>query len=278
MQLWVTELQTPSLGFAVKVNETLKSEKSEFQQVAVLDTIQFGRMLLLDGVVQTTDMDEFVYHEMITQVAINAHPNPKRVLIIGGGDGGALREVVNNPKVEKGVLVEIDDLVVKAAKQFFPQLSISFDHPKAELVIDDGIKYVENHKRSFDVVIVDSTDPVGPAVELFSENFYKNVSECLNEDGIIVVQSESPFFNADIIEKVYRGINKSFAITKLYLANIPTYPGGLWSFTIGSQKYDPEIIAGEVKSGNSYKYYSNEVHKAAFILPPFVEKIIEKSK
>lgn len=274
MQLWVTEYQTPTMGLSLKVTHTLLLKKSEFQQVSVVDTLALGKVLLLDGVIQTTEKDEFVYHEMITQVALNAHPNPETVLIIGGGDGGTLREVLDHPSVKKGIMVEIDEEVVKASKQFFPQLSCSFASEKGELIIDDGIKYVKEHKKAFDVVIVDSTDPIGPAVELFSADFYSQVAACLKEDGMLVVQSESPFFNADIIKKVYSGISQSFARTKVFLASVPTYPGGLWTFTIGSKKYDPEVISNPQAKSGPFKYYTPEIHKAAFVLPPFVKDII----
>ncbi len=230
-------------------------------------------MLLLDGMVQTTEKDEFVYHEMITRVALNAHPAPRKVLIIGGGDGGTLREVVRHPHVEEGILVEIDERVVQAARDFFPGLSCSFDEPKARVLIADGIQYVKEHKNSFDIIIVDSTEPVGPAVELFSAAFYENCFKALKEDGILVVQSESPFFNADVIQMAYGGIQKWFPITRLYLASVPTYPSGLWSFTIGSKKYDPEVVSFQDRSNS--KYYTPEVHKAAFALPAFVRQIIE---
>ncbi|NLB89077.1 MAG: polyamine aminopropyltransferase [Syntrophomonadaceae bacterium] len=272
MELWVTEYQTKSLGFSCKVRETLRTEQTEFQTLAVVDTEQFGKMLLLDGMVMTTDVDEFVYHDMITQVALNVHPNPKKVLIIGGGDGGALREVVNHPNVEQGTLVEIDEKVVIASKDFFPQLSCTFSNAKSNVIIEDGIAFVKKHKNSFDVIIVDSTEPVGPAVELFSQSFYQDVYDCLHEDGILVAQTESPFFNQDVIKMAFGGIAKVFPITKLYLASIPTYPSGLWSFTIGSKKYDPEVI--NFKADLNCKYYSPEVHEAAFKLPPFVKQII----
>jgi len=274
MQLWATEFQIPGMSLSLKVRQSLHLKKSEFQQVAVVDTYALGRVLLLDGIIQTTDKDEFVYHEMITQVALNGHPNPENVLIIGGGDGGALREVVGHPSVKKGVMVEIDEEVVKASKEFFPQLSCSFAHEKGELIIEDGIKYVKGHKNIFDIIIVDSTDPIGPAVELFSADFYSHAAACLKEDGMLVVQSESPFFNADIIRKVYDGISQSFALTKLYLAAVPTYPGGLWSFTIGSKKHDPEMINNPQAKADSFKYYTPYVHRAAFKLPPFVQEII----
>lgn len=273
MELWVTEYQTPSLGFSCKTTETLRVEQTPFQHLSVVNTEQFGRMLLLDGMVQTTEKDEFVYHEMITMIALNAHPQPKNVLVIGGGDGGALREVVRHPAVERGTLAEIDERVIQASRDFFPDHSCSFNAPKAQLIVADGIQFIKDHTDTFDVVIVDSTEPVGPAQELFSAAFYASVAKALKDDGMLVVQSESPFFNEDVIKMAYGGIKQSFPIAKLYLAAIPTYPSGLWSFTVGSKRYDPEV---PVHTGNlEYKYYTPEIHQAAFKLPAFVKNIIE---
>lgn len=272
MELWVTEYQTPSLGFSCKVTETLRTLQTPFQNLAVVHTEQFGKMLLLDGMVQTTEKDEFVYHEMITMIALNSHPRPENVLVIGGGDGGALREVVRHPAVTRGTLVEIDEQVIEAARDFFPGHSCSFNDLKSQLIIADGIKYIKDHANTFDVVIVDSTEPVGPAQALFSPAFYESVFNALKDDGMLVVQSESPFFNEDVIKMAYGGIKQWFPITKLYLAAIPTYPSGLWSFTVGSKRYDPEVAVNDDKL--EYKYYTLDIHQAAFKLPAFVKKII----
>jgi len=273
LDLWVTEYQTPSLGFSCKITETLKVEQTPFQHLAVVVTEQFGRMLLLDGMVMTTDVDEYVYHEMISMIALNSHPSPQNVLIIGGGDGGALREVVRHPQVQQGTLVEIDEKVILASRQYFPELSGSFDNPKSQVIVDDGIKYVQEHKNQFDVILVDSTEPVGPAVQLFSTEFYQDCFAALKDDGMLVVQSESPFFNAPVIKQAFGGIGQVFPITKLYLANIPTYPSGLWTFTVGSKKYDPEQMAN--RPHLAYKYYNESVHRSAFSLPGFVRNIIK---
>lgn len=272
MELWVTEYQTPALGFSCKASETLRVKQTAFQHLAVVVTEQFGKMLLLDGMVQTTEKDEFVYHEMITMIALNAHPAPENVLIIGGGDGGALREVVRHPGVSRGTLVEIDEEVAQASRDFFPNHSCSFNDPKARLIIADGIQFIKDNRNAFDVVIVDSTEPVGPARALFTAPFYESVYQALKDDGMLVVQSESPFFNEDVIKMAYSGINEFFPITKLYLAAIPTYPSGLWSFTVGSKYYDPEkpVFTGKL----DFKYYTPEIHQAAFELPAFVKKII----
>ncbi|MDD3023249.1 MAG: polyamine aminopropyltransferase [Syntrophomonadaceae bacterium] len=273
MDIWVTELQTPALKLSCKVKAILRSEKTEYQELCVVATEEFGNMLILDGAIQTTEIDEFVYHEMITQVALNSHPNPQNVLIIGGGDGGTLREVIKHPAVAQATLVEIDERVVIASRDFFPALSCSFDQAKAEVVIADGIEYVKKHRNHFDIVVVDSTDPIGPAVQLFATSFYKSVYDALKDDGMLVVQSESPFMNKDIINMAYGGIKQVFPLTKLFLASVPTYPSGLWSFTVGSKVHDPEDIKNTAQL--DCKYYSPQVHKAAFVLPNFVKKIIE---
>ncbi|HEX3012159.1 MAG TPA: spermidine synthase, partial [Syntrophomonadaceae bacterium] len=155
MELWVTEYQTPALGLTCKITETLRNEQTKYQHLAVVNTEQYGRMLLLDGMVMTTDKDEFVYHEMISHVPLNSHPHPSNVLIIGGGDGGVLREVVKHPHVEKATLVEIDERVIQASKDFYPQFCEAFEHPKARVVVGDGLDYVKNN-RNFDLIIVDS--------------------------------------------------------------------------------------------------------------------------
>ena len=272
MELWMTEYQTRALGLSFKVTETLRLEKTPFQELAVIVTEQHGRMLLLDGMVQTTEEDEFVYHEMITLPALYAHPHPKKVLIIGGGDGGTLREVVNHPLVEQGILVEIDARVLQASRDFFPQLCQAFNHVKAQVCVDDGIRYVKERQDEFDIIMVDSTEPVGPAVALFSAEFYRDAFRALKGDGMLVVQSESPFYNKDVIQKAFGGISKLFPITKLYQASIPTYPSGLWTFTVGSKKYDPAQVM--TLPAQSHKYYNPALHEGAFKLPQFVKELI----
>lgn len=275
MGLWFTEKQTPNVGITCKTRNTLHVEQTPFQHLAIIDTVQFGRMLVLDGMVQTTVVDEFVYHEMIVHVPVNTHPDPKRVLIIGGGDGGTLREAVKHPYVEKATMVEIDNRVVETSKEYLPELSSALKgHPRAELLILDGIKYVEENPNTFDVIIVDSTEPVGPAEGLFSLNFYRSIFAALKEDGLFAAQTESPFFNSDLIRRVYRDIAATFPITKLYLANVPTYPSGLWSFTIGSKKYDPEQPQGRFPDLD-YRYYTRDLHRAAFTLPRFAADLLK---
>jgi spermidine synthase len=272
--LWFTERQTPALAMSCKVKRTLHWEKTPYQELAVLDTEPFGRMLVLDGVIQTTVGDEFVYHEMITWVALNTHPRPAKVLIIGGGDGGALREVVKHPEVKEAVLVEIDRRVVEVCREYLPEIGGAFDHPKSRVLFEDGIVHVKENPDAYDLIIVDSTDPVGPAKGLFTAEFYRNVYRALKPDGLFVAQTESPFFNQNLLRRVYRDVSGLFSICRLYLASIPTYPGGLWTFTVGSKAYDPLAVDPKMPAGVTTKYYSPGIHRAAFALPPFVEKVI----
>lgn len=275
MDLWITEYQTKNQKISCRVKETLHIEKSKYQEIVLVDTDEYGRMLLLDGAIQTTVKDEFVYHEMISHVPLFTHPNPKKVAVIGGGDGGTIREILKHKSVDKAFLVEIDQRVVELSKSFLPEISAALGDERAKVCIEDGIEFVKNQKNEFDVIMVDSTDPVGPAVGLFAKDFYRSIHDALGEDGIFVAQTESPFFNRELISSVFRDIKSVFPIARLYLCFVPTYPGGLWSFTIGSKKYDPMDVQEVITDGMGCKYYSREVHKAAFVLPPFVKELLE---
>lgn len=275
LDLWVEEQQTENMTIACRISSILHREKTPFQTLAVVDTLQYGRMLLLDNIIQTTVADEFVYHEMITHVALNTHPAPKRALVIGGGDGGAVREIVKHDSIEKVVHCEIDGAVIEASKKFLPEISCALDNPRVEIIIDDGIKHVRENKNKYDIIIVDSTDPIGPAKGLFSVDFYKDINEALTDDGIFVAQTESPFLNSDLIPRLYRDIAGIFPVTRLYLANVPTYPGGLWSFTMGSKKYDPLKVDQKKIPDMNTRYYSPAIHQACFVLPPFVQELLK---
>ncbi|MFZ5639372.1 MAG: polyamine aminopropyltransferase [Bacillota bacterium] len=275
MELWYTEKQTPNVGITCKTTRSLVTEKTEFQDLAIIDTEQFGRMLVLDGMVQTTVADEFVYHEMITHVPLNTHPDPQKVLVIGGGDGGTIREVIKHPRVQKAVLVEIDRRVVELSKEYLPEISCGLNDPKVEVIIDDGIKHVADNPDTYDIILVDSTEPVGPAVQLFSADFYRSIFRALKADGLFVAQTESPFYNDDLIRQVYRSIAGIFPVTRLYLASVPTYPSGLWSFTMGSKKHDPEQVAAESIPAYPTRYYNAGVHQGCFKLPQFVAGLLK---
>jgi len=275
LNLWFTEYQTKDLTIGCRFSKTLYHAKSDFQEIMVIDTVEYGRMLLLDDVIQTTVADEFVYHEMISHVGLNTLHGPRRVLVIGGGDGGSVREVVKHEALEKVTLVEIDGMVIEAARTYLPEISSALDNPKVEVIVDDGIKHVQKNKKSYDMIIVDSTDPVGAAEGLFGASFYRDVYEALTDTGLFVAQTESPFLNKEFISRVFADVKSIFPIARLFTANVPTYPGGLWSFTMGSKKYDPlEVDIDSIPDMNT-RYYHRNMHRSSFILPGFVKELIK---
>ncbi|MCY9516605.1 polyamine aminopropyltransferase [Paenibacillus apiarius] len=273
MELWFTEKQTPTFGITAKIRETFVNEQTPFQHLTMLDTEEFGRMLVLDGMVMTTIKDEFVYHEMVAHPALVTHPNPKKVLVVGGGDGGVIREIMKHPSVEKAVLVEIDGKVIEYSKKYLPEIAGELDNPRVEVIVNDGYMHILNSKDEYDVIMVDSTEPVGPAAPLFERGFYQGIYEALKEDGLFVAQTDNPWFKADLIRQVNRDVKEIFPIVRVYGANIPTYPSGLWTFTIGSKQYDPMNIDEASIPEMETKYYSPRLHNAAFCLPKFVEDL-----
>ncbi|WP_025773078.1 polyamine aminopropyltransferase [Neomoorella thermoacetica] len=273
--IWFSELQTPDLAISVRLNQTLHHEKTPYQELAVVDTEAYGRMLLLDNIIQTTVKDEFFYHEMIAHVPLNTHPNPRTALVIGGGDGGVVREIVKHPSIEKVTLVEIDARVVANAREYLPEIACGLDDARVEIRFEDGIEHVRQRENTYDVIIVDSTDPIGPAVGLFSAEFYRNVYRALKADGVFVAQTESPIFNSRLIRRIQRDLNEIFPIARLYLTTVPTYPGGLWAFSLGSKKYDPLEVDWRQAPQVATRYYTPAIHQAAFSLPPFVQEFLE---
>ena len=273
--LWVEEKFEDFLGLKFKVEKVLFSGKSEFQTVDVVETKGHGKMLLNDGLIMVTERDEFAYHDMISHVPLFVHPNPKNVLVIGGGDGGTAREVIRHNSVEKCTMVEIDGMVVEACREHIPQTSKDLDHPKMNLIIGDGVKFVKETKEKFDVIIVDSTDPIGPAQPLFGAEFYQDVYQCLTEDGIVVSQGESSWYAMDIQKSLLSVLNSVFPACYLYSFSNLTYPGGLWSFTFATKKHHPtkDFSPSRVEnSGLEFDYYNAALHNSAFALPSFVNK------
>ncbi|GGK25189.1 polyamine aminopropyltransferase [Caldalkalibacillus thermarum] len=275
MELWFTELQTKAHGITTKVKQTLHSEQTKYQKLDVIETEEFGTMLVLDGMVMTTDKDEFVYHEMMSHVPLFTHPRPKKVLVVGGGDGGTIREVLKHPSVEKTVLVEIDGQVIEYSKKFLPNIAGELDNPRVEVLVDDGFMHIHQHRNEYDVILVDSTEPVGPATKLFERGFYRGIFEALTDEGLFVAQTDNPWFHGDLIRKVFADVKEIFPITRLYTCNIPTYPSGLWTFTIGSKQHDPLKASLPEQLAFETRYYTPEVHKAAFALPKFVKDLTE---
>ncbi|EGL83859.1 Spermidine synthase [Caldalkalibacillus thermarum TA2.A1] len=275
MELWFTELQTKAHGITTKVKQTLHSEQTKYQKLDVIETEEFGTMLVLDGMVMTTDKDEFVYHEMMSHVPLFTHPRPKKVLVVGGGDGGTIREVLKHPSVEKAVLVEIDGQVIEYSKKFLPNIAGELDNPRVEVLVDDGFMHIHQHRNEYDVILIDSTEPVGPATKLFERGFYQGIFEALKDEGLFVAQTDNPWFHGDLIRKVFADVKEIFPITRLYTCNVPTYPSGLWTFTIGSKQHDPLKASLPEQLAFETRYYTPEVHKAAFALPKFVKDLTE---
>lgn len=263
--LWLTEDDRDNLKISYRIKEIIFEEKSDFQHVMILDSYDFGHMLVLDGVVQTTSLDGHIYNEMISHVPISLHPNPQRVLIIGGGDCGAAKEVCKYPQIERIDMVEIDEIVVKACKAHLPAVSGGLSDPRVHFIFDDGVKFAMDKENEYDLVIVDSSDPVGPAEILFEKSFYESLHRALKEDGIMVCQSGSPLFQEDVTIKTYQRISSLFPYTKTYNAVIPTYPGGIWSFTIGSKRYQ-KLNPEKVKDKNTY-YVTEQMVESCFSLP-----------
>ncbi|MEX2104185.1 MAG: polyamine aminopropyltransferase [Bacilli bacterium] len=271
MELWYTEKQTENFGITARIKRTLHTEQTDFQKLDMIETVEFGNMLVLDGMVMTTEKDEFVYHEMVAHPALFTHPNPENVLVVGGGDGGVIREILKHDKVKKATLVEIDGKVIEYSKKYLPSIAGKLDDPRVDVQVDDGFMHIIKSKNVYDVIMVDSTEPVGPAAPLFERGFYQGIYEALKQDGIFVAQTDNPWFKEDLIRKVNKDVKDIFPITKVYIANIPTYPSGLWTFTMGSKKYDPEKVNATGLQEIETKYYTPRLHNAAFALPKFVE-------
>ncbi len=268
-EMWLVEDDRDNLKVSYRIKEVIYTAQSPFQHIMIVDTYDFGRMLVLDGVVQSTEKDGYIYNEMITHVPLHIHPNPKKVLIIGGGDCGAAREVIKYKQVEELYFCEIDQLVVQASKEHLKGVSAGLEDERIRYLFADGIQYMKEHKNAFDVIIVDSSDPIGPATQLFEFAFYENVFHALKEDGLMVCQSESPLFYREVMENTYDSLQQLFPITKQYLAVIPTYPGGLWSFTLASKKHETFIVPDVEQTT---KYFNQEILYASFALPAFMKK------
>lgn len=237
-----------------------------------------GRALILDGIIQCTEFDEFAYQEMITFLPLNIHPKPTNVLIVGGGDGGVAREVAKHPLVERIVQVEIDAKVVKASKKYLPFMSCGFSSDKLTLKICDGFEYMRNNKNEFDVIITDSSDPVGPAENLFSESYFVLLKEALKPNGVICSQGGSSWVGLDHVQETVNHCKRHFNVVKYALASVPTYPCGQIGFVVGSLDGNAKLeepvtkfSEAELKSMN-LRYYNDEVHRAAFVLPNFVKR------
>lgn len=273
---WITEDYNNMYRMQYKMKEHLYSKKSDFQKVDVYDTEYLGKTLFNDDLLMTCEKDEFVYHEMITHVPMLSHPNPETVLIIGGGDGGTAREVLKHSSVKNVVMVEIDPLVVEACKEHLNVTACELNNERLELIIDDGVKHIKEAPDSiYDVVLVDSTDPIGPAAPLFNESFYSDVKRCLKPDGIVVSQCENPFLMLETQKLLLNIKTRLFEKVSLYNYSNITYPSGLWSFSYASKSVPPNDKLREETFLENLKYYNHDVHRASFCLPQFQKQALK---
>lgn len=271
---WLTEDEYDFLKIDYRIKEVIFKEKSPYQEVMILDSYPFGRMLTLDGIVQTTAADGYIYNEMISHVPIAIHHNPKKVLIIGGGDCGVAREVSKYEQIEQIDMVEIDEVVTKACLEHLTEVSGGLSDERVNFIFEDGVKFVKDKKNEYDIIIVDSSDPIGPAKALFEKSFYESLHVALKDDGLMVCQSQSPIFHQDVMKQSYSRIKEIFKEAKMYTAVVPTYPGGLWSYTIGTKK-DFKIDVSKVKNKET-RYVNEAIIESSFTLPQFLVELLVK--
>ncbi|MDF2699427.1 MAG: spermidine synthase [Haloplasmataceae bacterium] len=281
MELWFSDEQTENVRLSLKVKRHFYTDKSDFQQIDFFETDEFGKFFTLDGKIMVTEKDEFIYHDMITHVALATNPNIRNVLVIGGGDGGSVRELSRYHHIEKIDMVEIDELVVRTCQKYLPITASKLVDPRVTLYFEDGLKFVQDKENLYDLIIVDSTDPVGPGEGLFTNDFYTNCFKALKKDGILVNQHESPFYNkqAHEMKRAHAKIKQLFPICKVFQAHIPTYESGHWLFGFASKKYDPiKDFQKETweKFGLKTKYYNTDLHLGCFALPTYVRDMLNE--
>jgi len=280
MELWYTEDHSEDARFSIRVDQQLYTGKSEFQRIDVMTSKEFGTFLTLDGLMMVTEKDEFIYHDMIVHVPMATNPNIKNVLVIGAGDGGSIRELTRYASITHIDMVEIDKMVVDVCRKYLQKTACALDDPRVSIHYEDGLKFVRGKENEYDLIIVDSTDPFGPGEGLFTREFYGNCYKALKEDGILVNQHESPYYDAYAasLERAHQRIVEFFPITKVYQAHIPTYPSGHWLFGFASKKYDP-IADFDAKAwenlGIKTRYYNAGIHVGSFYLPTYVMEILE---
>lgn len=281
MELWFTEKHTKQVSFSMKVDKQLVSVQGDYQRIDVLKTPEFGRVLVLDGYLMVTEKDEFIYHEMISHVPMAVNPNIKKVLVIGAGDGGTIRELTRYASIELIDMVEIDKKVVEVCKEYLPTTACKLDDERVHIYYEDGLKFVRTKEIEYDLIIVDSTDPFGPGEGLFTKEFYGNCYKALKEDGILINQHESPYYEDDakVMERAHRQIKFTFPISKVYQMHIPTYPSGHWFFGFASKTLDP-VKDLKAKEWNEKKiktrYYNTDLHVGAFAIPNYVKELLNE--
>lgn len=271
-ELWLTEYSTDNLKLSMRAKTLLHSEKTPYQELLIADTYEYGRVLMLDGAYQLTERDEFTYSEMMAHVPVCAHRNPERVLIIGGGDGAIMREVLKHECVRKCTLIDIDERVIESSKKYLPFAGCSFSDARSDVKCMDAMKFIRETDERYDVVIIDSTDPVDFAAGLFRAEFYADVKRVMNPDAMLSELTESPFTDTDLMTQAISEMRKVFPLVKMYWGVVPTYPSGMWTYGLASMNDDPEEPKREV---SPTKYYTSAIHRASFILPPFLADMVK---
>lgn len=277
MELWFGDQYEQENGryLQIKVNNVLEKIISPFQEICVVDSKAFGKILINDGIIMLTEADEAGYHEMIAHVPLCVHPLPIDILVIGGGDGGTVREIIKHNQVNQIDVCEIDEKVIEVCRRHFPNLASSFDDSKVNIYFQDGAQFLKNRKNQYDVIIVDSSDPIGPGMTLFTEPFFRSLYGALKEDGIAVTQLESLFWHTDFIQFTFAFIKNIFPIAYYYYTMVPTYPSGMIGFSFCSKKYHPidDFMTNRANQLSDLKYYHSGIHHAAFMLPSFTKKV-----
>ena len=278
MELWYSEKHTDFVKFSIKVDKQLFSAQSEYQRIDIFESHEFGRFLTLDGVMMLTEKDEFAYHEMLTHVPVAINPNIQTVLIIGAGDGGIVRELAKYDSIKRMDLVEIDQQVILACKEFLPKTADALHDERLNIFYQDGLKFIRKAEGEYDLIIVDSTDPFGPGEGLFTKEFYGNCYKALTPHGICVNQLGSPYYanDAEALTRAYSKLCDVFPITSAYQAHVPTYPSGHWLFGFGSKQLSPfsDDLSKWNNLGINTRYYNTELHRGAFALPTYVREML----
>ncbi|KAJ5331540.1 spermine synthase [Penicillium atrosanguineum] len=278
---WFSERSSmwPGQAMSLKVNQVLHHEKSKYQDVLVFESSDYGNVLVLDNVIQCTERDEFSYQEMITHLAMNSHPNPKKVLVIGGGDGGVLREVVKHESVEEAVLCDIDEAVIRLSKKYLPGMSVSYKHPKVSTHIGDGFEFLKAKQNEFDVIITDSSDPEGPAESLFQKPYFELLRDALREGGVITTQAENQWLHLPLIVDLKKSCGEVFPVAEYAYTTIPTYPSGQIGFMVCCKDAtrnvrEPVRSWTREEEERLCRYYNQDIHRASFVLPNFARKAL----
>lgn len=275
------EITPEGFGIAIEKDNDLFSDKSNFQTVDVFHSRAFGNVLTLDGLMMVTERDEFFYHEMITHIPMLTHSNPQNILIVGGGDGGTVRELLKHESVVHIDMVEIDGMVIDASKKFFPTVAGELNNPKVSVLVQDAIDFIKDKENIYDVVLIDSTDPIGPGEGLFNTDFYNNVQRALKKGGIVVPQTEGPFAQSENMRKTYKLLRKVFKNVAPYTGPMPTYPGGYWSWGFCSNDVEIPLDYTKIdetraaKIEKTCKIYNRQLHSAVFCVPNFVKELAQ---